>query len=78
MSSNYNANKPIVDSIKDTKDELASKFNKNKEAAKEQYHSNASSNSNNIVDSLVHKKDEIKANLNKNAEASKEEYYANK
>jgi len=75
MSSN---NKPIVESIKDTTNQLASKFNKNKEAAKEEYHSQSADNSNNLVDQVVHKKDELKANLNKNNEAAKEQYYGNK
>jgi len=78
MSSNQNPNKPIVDSIIDTKDQLAAKFNKNKEAVKEEYHNQQASNSNNLVDQLGHKKDELKANINKNTEAAKEQYYANK
>jgi len=78
-SNNYdNRNKSVVDSIIDTKDQLAAKFNKNKEAAKEEYHHDASKNSNNLVDQVIHKKDELVSNLNKNSEAAKDNYYANK
>ena len=78
MSSN---DKSFVEQAKDTlhntKEQLAGKIGKNKEAAKEEYHHEQSKNSNNLVDKVVHKADEFGAKLDKNKEASKEQYYKN-
>jgi len=60
---------------KNLQGEIASKFNKNIEAVKEEYHNTQADYSTNIVDEAIHKKDALASKMDKNKEAIKEQYY---